>query len=60
MLHLLEHDNIDKHKHLNRSGLHLNTTGTGILSSVQEKTIQQQSREHRTRHLHAINFQYFI
>ena len=28
----IEHDNIDQHKHLNRSGLHLNTTGTAILS----------------------------
>ena len=28
----IDHENIDKVKHLNRSGLHLNTTGTGILS----------------------------
>ena len=28
----IDHENIDKSKHLNRSGLHLNTTGTGILT----------------------------
>ena len=27
----VDHENIEKNKHLNRSGLHLNATGTGIL-----------------------------